>query len=168
MSKKTIILGVLLILWMGFIFIMSNDSGSNSDSDSKDIVTYIIEKYDKITHASGDTINYHHSSEFLDKANLIFRKICHFTEYFILSIIALCLFISFNKYSLLKCNIYSIMFSISYAITDEIHQIFVSDRSGNVIDVLIDSSGAIIGSVIISLIVIIIRKNNEKKELENV
>ena len=168
MSKKTIILGILLILWMGFIFIMSNDSGSNSDSDSKDIVTYIIEKYDKITHASDDKIEYHHSTEFLDKANLIFRKICHFSEYFILNIIALLLFISFNKYSLLKCNIYSIMFSCFYAITDEIHQIFVSDRSGNVIDVLIDSSGAIIGSIIISLIVIIIRKNKGKNKLKNV
>ena len=168
MSKKTIILGILLIIWMGFIFIMSNDSGTESGKDSKDIVTYIINKYDKITHASDDTINYHHSTEFLDKANLIFRKICHFSEYFILSIIALCLFISFNKYSLLKCNIYAIMFSILYSITDEIHQLFVSDRSGNVIDVLIDSGGAIIGSIIISLIVIIIRKNKEKNKLKNV
>ena len=42
--------------------------------------------------------------------------------------------------------------SVVYATTDEIHQLFVPGRSGEVRDVLIDSLGALIGILIISLI----------------
>ena len=50
-----------------------------------------------------------------------------------------------------------------YAISDEIHQLYVQGRSGQVSDVLIDSSGALVG--ILSIVAIrswLIKKRNKQ------
>ena len=44
--------------------------------------------------------------------------------------------------------ILSILLCILYATTDEIHQIFINGRDGNIKDVLVDSIGIIIGCLI--------------------
>lgn len=100
MNKKVIVLGILLVLWIGFIFFMSNTNGEDSGKSSSAIVSFIVDKYDKITHASSETIKYHQSEEFISKANYIFRKTCHFGEFFVLGILTFLFLISFNKYPL--------------------------------------------------------------------
>ena len=45
--------------------------------------------------------------------------------------------------------IVSLLICVIYALSDEIHQLFIIGRSGNIIDVLIDSLGSIIGIFII-------------------
>ena len=152
MSKKTIILGVLLIIWMGVIFYMSSDNGDESGEESSRVVSFIVSIYDKIVGSNEETINYHKSDEFMDQANFIFRKICHFSEYLILSVISFLFIESFNKFKLLWCLLYSFIFSVIYAITDEIHQTFIDGRAGQITDVLIDSSGVLIGLLIIYLV----------------
>lgn len=57
-----------------------------------------------------------------------------------------------------KTAILSQIFSVVYASTDEFHQTFVVGRDGNVIDVLIDSSGALVGIIISSIIYFLIIK----------
>ena len=152
MSKKAIILLIMVIIWMGLIFYMSNSNGDDSGSESEDIVTFIIDKYDKITNASIETISYHKSPEFIKNANFYFRKMCHFSEYFILGILLFCFLIALNRYSLLKCVLYSILISILYACSDEFRQTFINGRSGQIIDILIDCSGAIIGVILIRIV----------------
>ncbi len=44
-----------------------------------------------------------------------------------------------------KAFVFSLIFCILYAITDEIHQLFVPGRGTEVTDVLIDGIGALIG-----------------------
>ena len=158
MNKKIVIFGILLVLWMSFIFIMSNDTGEVSGKKSSDIVVFIIGKYDKITKASSEVIKYHQSEEFMNKANHIFRKICHFTEYFILSVLFFSFIVSFNKYHLRLCSLLSIVFSVIYASLDEYHQTFIDGRGGMFSDILIDTLGAIIGCILINLIFILIKK----------
>jgi VanZ family protein len=53
---------------------------------------------------------------------------------------------------------FSILFAGLYAVTDEIHQTFVSGRSAEVRDVLIDTIGASIGVVLYWAILRIIKK----------
>ena len=95
--------------------------------------------------------------------NLIIRKLGHFSEYMILG------FFSFSYLSnlLMKDNnfenhkktaIISMVFSVIYASSDEFHQTFVVGRDGNVTDVLIDSSGALIGIIISSIVYFFIMK----------
>ena len=162
MSKKTIILGIVTLLWMGVIFYMSNDSGEDSGNKSGDIINFIVSKYDQITNASIEKINYHNSIEFKEKANYIFRKVCHFSEYFVLSILLINWFISLSKYTMLSSSIWTIIISIVYALLDEYHQTFISGRSGNIIDSMIDTSGAITGTILVIIIYYIINKNNMK------
>ena len=44
------------------------------------------------------------------------------------------------------------IFSILYACLDEIHQLFVSGRSGQIMDVFIDSMGIIIGILLVKFV----------------
>ena len=52
----------------------------------------------------------------------------------------------------------SLVFSVVYASSDEFHQTFVAGRDGNIIDVLIDSSGALVGIMIASIMYFLIMK----------
>jgi len=106
---------------------MSSFDGNSSNDQSGSIVTFIsnILNIDNL--------------EFL---SLLIRKLAHFTEYFILGILTInC----FKDYKFNNIFIYSLLFCIFYACTDEVHQLFVPGRSGNIIDVLIDSVGSIFG-----------------------
>ncbi|MDU6573445.1 MAG: VanZ family protein [Gemella haemolysans] len=95
--------------------------------------------------------------------DLIIRKMGHFSEYMVLG------FFSFSYLSNIfmkdnirrnykKTAILSQIFSVVYASSDEFHQTFVVGRDGNFIDVLIDSSGALVGIIISSIIYFFIVK----------
>lgn len=87
----------------------------------------------------------------------IVRKLAHFTVYFCLgatSFSALC------TYDLKRKTKMIMAFSLSfcYAVSDEVHQLFVSGRAGRVSDVLIDSMGAICGIATVIFLLVIHRK----------
>jgi len=42
-----------------------------------------------------------------------------------------------------------LLLSVLYAVTDELHQAFVPNRQSSVVDVLIDSSGAVLGLILL-------------------
>lgn len=56
----------------------------------------------------------------------------------------------------------SILIGFLYSISDELHQAFVSNRTGRVIDVVLDTIGVANGALIISIIVLIINYNRKK------
>lgn len=93
-------------------------------------------------------------SDFLDIRNVsnisfIIRKLAHFSEYFILVLLAInC----FKNYKIKSYYIYSIIFSILYSCTDEFHQLFISGRSGQLIDIGIDTIGIITGALMYFII----------------
>ena len=88
--------------------------------------------------------------------DLIIRKLGHFSEYMILGFFSFSylsnLFVKSNEFKdYKKTAITSLVFS-------EFHQTFVAGRDGNIIDVLIDSSGALVGIIISSIIYFLIVK----------
>lgn len=87
----------------------------------------------------------------------VIRKSAHFTIYFILGVtlIRACTF----YFPPIKRSIYAFLIACFYAITDEVHQLFVPGRSGEIGDVLIDSIGACLGIVVYSF---------RRKKCENV
>lgn len=116
-----------MIIWMIFIFIMSNTNGNDSSSQSNFFANIILQ-----------FIN-------IDKETLTFliRKVAHMSEYAILAL--------FTYYALIKITfnkriIFQITFLISflYACSDEFHQLFISGRSGQFTDIIIDSTGCLI------------------------
>ena len=76
------------------------------------------------------------------------RKFAHFTIYTLLGMsiaMCMCTYDMNNK----KRILITIIAGALYAISDEIHQMFIPGRSGQVTDVLLDTFGVVIGSLIV-------------------
>ena len=134
MAKKVISI-VLVLIWMGIIFSMSCSNGEHSGGMSRKVIVIATEVLTDIKDGTEDM------DRIVDKYQFVVRKGAHFTEYFILGILAL---LCFKEYGVK--NIYLvILFCFIYAITDEIHQLFVIGRSGEVKDIILDTIGSTIG-----------------------
>ena len=129
---------ILTILWMIFIFVMSQTPGNDSSKQSNFIVDIIIH----ILPITRDTLSF------------IVRKCAHMTEYAILAFLIYKTIVHIGK-SLVK----SFIFTFLYACTDEFHQLFIAGRAGQFRDVCIDYTGALI----MILIIYIINKRKDKK-----
>lgn len=77
--------------------------------------------------------------------DFIIRKTAHFLEYAILCFLFFRAFRKTTSFSQVKILFFSFILTFFYAITDEYHQTWVAGRSGRVIDVGIDSLGAVFG-----------------------
>ncbi len=112
-----------MVLWMIFIFIMSSMNETTSSNQSGFFVSLITNLF---------------NIKNIEILTTIVRKMAHFTEYFILGILVInSLDISNKRY------LYSFIIGFIYAISDEVHQLFIAGRSGKIFDVLIDSLGII-------------------------
>ena len=142
---KKIISIILLVLWMCLIFYFSNQPSYDSDKASNGVIDKLINIVEKVS-------NYEFNEEELNiiNKNLVFpvRKSAHFTIYLILGILFYNL-IRLYMNNNFKILIISILMCVIYACSDEIHQLFVFGRSGEIRDVLIDSIGSLIGILII-------------------
>lgn len=151
---KIVISWILVLLWCLLIFFFSSMNGTESQNKSKDIISKTIEKTTSVGSDMGvldkkpaeKTVQ-----KITQKLNKPLRKTMHFLEYFILSILLM------NALILSKCKfiyaiLLSIIFSFSYACTDEFHQSFMKDRTPTWKDVVIDTGGAMAGTGIYSLI----------------
>ena len=144
MRKKICI--ALAIIWMGVIFYMSNQPASISSIHSGNTIN-IISKLPII----GNIMDYLTS---INIGEFIVRKCAHMTEYAILTFLLYKTFIH-KQNPLIK----SFIFTALYACSDEFHQLFISGRAGQIRDVCIDSTGALI----MLLIIYFILKRKEKK-----
>lgn len=131
MKKKKIVSIILVIVWMIFIFVMSSCNDSKSSSQSNYIVNIIV----NIFNISN-----------IPLISLIVRKMAHFSECLILGILMVNMLRYYDK------KIYlSIIICIIYAISDEVHQLFVSGRSCQIIDIFIDTIGSNVGVIIFNM-----------------
>ena len=154
MDFKKIISTILLIIWMVVIFIFSNEIAAVSQSKSDKISKAAINTISDIT---GKDYTKKEKDEFVINSRYIIRKTAHFTLYFILGILVI---IALKNYGINnRLILYSILFCLLYAISDEVHQLFSSGRAFKIIDILIDTFGSIIG---IFLIYLIIYKKSKK------
>jgi VanZ family protein len=69
----------------------------------------------------------------------ILRKGAHISEYAVLA------WLVSWAWSRVKHHWYILALCLTYAASDEIHQLFIRDRSGQLIDVVIDTVGILIG-----------------------
>lgn len=145
---RHLILPTLLIFQMCFIFAMSSFGHNSSDAQSNLFVDFIAQNFPHVRHGLENNL--------ISLSTLIFlvRKTAHFTEYAILGALFYLNLIQFPKLnSHIKKLLLPILFSYLYAITDELHQVFVPGRSAQFRDVLIDTLGASFGAIITYLIV---------------
>lgn len=140
MTKKRIIYGIFIILWMIIIFYFSSQNGVESQSTS-DIFTKKIMSFLKIS----DTRIIEQTQEII---SFIVRKSAHFLIYF-LGGFFIYGFMNTYQFPKKKTIYYSILFGFIYSITDEIHQHFVPGRSMQIKDIFIDIFGVSVGTVLI-------------------
>lgn len=144
---KRIVLWILVILWMSLIFFFSSFNGKDSARQSKGVLHHtlgvIIELFDK-------DITLEEKEEIIDKLDKPVRKVFHGCIFFVLGVLV---YLLLNTYSIVdkRLIIYSIVICLLYAISDEVHQTFVSERSGEIRDVIIDTLGSTIGIFLTNL-----------------
>lgn len=143
-----IFLFVLIVIWALFVFYLSNQTGEESSGVSR-MIARIFTKDENM----------------LDIVERYIRKLAHFSEYALGGILFLLLFYTY-KWSDRKTMTISISLGMWYAITDEIHQLLVSQRNGSIIDVYIDTLGVATGVCTIFLIIKIIENFKNKKKIK--
>ena len=139
MHKSKVLLIVswtAVLLWMTLIFYSSSQGGTQSGSLSLKITEFIVNIIKKAVPEL--TIS-------MDIFHLLFRKASHFFVYFVLGMLVLnglwSSGIKRREAFIIACAI-----CVLYAVGDEVHQLYVPGRSGQITDVLIDSAGAFAGS----------------------
>lgn len=153
-DKKTqikILKIILIIIWMTVVFGFSNQQGTASGNTSRR-VTIVIAKI-----LTGNKID--ENSPFLETVETVIRKLAHFSIYTLGGFLIMNYAYSIEKDTgqiqnkekkndMRNKMLYSIAFGAGYAMTDEIHQFFVPDRSARLFDVGIDTLGVITGVII--------------------
>lgn len=152
---RRIIKLLLIIFWMGLIFSFSNDSGSVSTKKSDGFIIRAVETI------IGRELSDAEKEKWVNYLVVPVRKGAHLGVYFVLGIL---IFSFVGEFMMLnyKSMLLSIGISFLYACSDEIHQLLVPGRSGQVIDVILDTIGASIGIVIFSFIMKMINKRKNK------
>lgn len=146
---KKIIYLILTITWMSIIFMFSNQPATESSKLSDGFISTTIGNIYKV-------FNKNVTEEKLTQIKEIYttpvRKIAHFTIYLILGILT---FLVLKEYNIenKKQILFAVLICLLYATSDEIHQLFVPGRSGEIKDVLIDTAGSSLGVLITNKII---------------
>lgn len=144
--KKIILLWSMVIIWMGVIFYLSSMDTGESNGKSREVITKVVDTTVDISHAKGE-VSPKSKEKMVDKLNKPLRKCAHASVYFILAILILNALLSCNNKHLLVALL-TISLCFIYACTDEYHQTFVSGRTGQFSDVLIDTMGSVVACLV--------------------
>ncbi len=149
---------VFIVAWMVTIFLFSAQPAEASSDMSGRVSYSIAENYAKWTNCGWDkeTIN-----QVAQQIDFPIRKLAHMTEYGILSWITYAFLTAWGIKAGKSGYLFALSITFLYACTDEIHQIFVPGRSGQLVDVIIDTSGALIALGILWCVKFLI--NNRKR-----
>lgn len=138
MNKQKLFSWVIVALWMAMIFYFSAQVANQSEHLSSGVSRMIIGVIEKIIpDAAFD----------MDLFNHIVRKNAHFFVYLILGGLVFNALKRSGFQGVRSIGV-AILICFLYAVSDELHQLFVPGRAGQVKDVLIDSSGACVGILV--------------------
>ena len=151
------ILIIIIIFISATIFGFSSQNAEESSSISGKVAQKIIEIQPKYKN-----INEGKKKELISNYQKPIRKLAHFSIYTLLGM-AIAGLVCTYKINNKKRVAIAVSAGMLYAISDEIHQIFVSGRSGQITDVLIDTIGIIVGTIIVLKIIKLVKIKNVEK-----
>lgn len=145
---------LLIILWMFIIFNFSSDTGEVSGGLTEELIIKVTTILTDIKPESEEM------QQIVDKWMFPTRKLAHYFIYFVLAFLIMnALYImGIKRYTLIITGLLCIL----YATFDEYHQTFVSGRTGQISDILLDSSASLICAFLYHRL-ILMRYNYEKK-----
>lgn len=143
MNKRKILrifIIILIVFWMRIVFGFSAQGSTESSNLSLMVASWFTKDIEV--------------QEFLEP---YIRKIAHFSEYGIGGALFFSFFATF-KIKDEKRILLSSLIGLLYASTDEVHQLFVDGRSGQIKDVYIDTLGVITGALSMCLLITLSEK----------
>lgn len=146
---KKIFFGGAVVSWCITIFLLSAENADESSMTSGGLIRYMLELFvpDFLTNTEAERL------QMINELQFYVRKAAHFTAYLILGFLATQVFLAIPKLKTVRrMCIGAWLFSVVYAISDEVHQSFVPGRAMQLRDVCIDSSGALLGVVLSYLV----------------
>lgn len=151
-DRKRILLVFLtlipVILLMVLIFSFSSQEAHVSDQTSDGIVMRLI----ALLIPGFETLSESQQESIRHICAILVRKGAHLTEYLLLGA---SLMLHIKAISVCRAlpreALLSFLAGALYAVSDELHQLFVPGRSGEVKDVLLDSFGVLLGVLLIRL-----------------
>ena len=144
-----IILWVALIAWMLFIFHLSDQPATLSAETSRTISQQILE-----------VVQEDPTPQMIYSFDRFLRNSAHFGVFFVLGLLAYpTFFVQGWKYPAMI----ALLFTVSYAFSDEFHQIFVDGRAFQGKDLLLDSIGGFLGILLAFFVCYLLRKQSRKR-----
>jgi VanZ family protein len=155
MKRKFILVlaWLAVVAWMSTIFALSaqtaDQSGDLSGSTAEKVLQQVYPGFSSLT----DTKQH----EIVENYQFAFRKTAHFSAYFLLSML---LFAALRLSNVKMPSVAWLAFVISalYAVSDEVHQLFVDGRSCRLLDIGIDALGAFCAVGLILIIRLIVKR----------
>lgn len=139
---------------MVFVFIMSAQDATESSATSGSFIRLIA----PIVNWNFDSLSEIQQDEFISSLQNIVRKFAHFSIYTALGFFLSAGMFTFNIKKIYLRAVIGFAVGVLYAVSDEIHQSFIPGRSGELRDVLIDSSGVLLGVLLITVIYFLYKK----------
>lgn len=153
---QRIIFAVLTISTFITIFTFSNQNGDESGSTSREFTRKIIEilQIDK-------NLNEYEKEKLIENSQFIIRKLAHFTIY---TIAGINIYGFVNTYNIKRKNkiLSTLLVGVAYATSDEIHQMFLENRTPAIRDIMIDSCGVLFGIAIFLILDKIMKATKNK------
>lgn len=140
---------IITFTWVCVIFSFSLQTGETSGEISDSLVRKLIALFMPDAQITSERI------EILEN---VLRKCAHFSEFLVLGILSS---IALRYWQLKYKGLCGFGFCVIVAVADEMLQLLVSGRTGRVMDVMIDSAGAVVGIVLVLYICKIKRIRNK-------
>lgn len=151
-----IVLFILILTTFITIFRFSSQDGQTSSSLSKEVTENVTKRINKI-----QNLEEAQKKNVLNRIEKIIRKIAHFSLYTLVGILLMSLACTY-EFTEFKRGGISFLIGLMYACLDELHQFFISERSAQITDVMIDSMGVLFGILLVMLIYKIYTSRKEK------
>lgn len=151
---------LLAVAIMGFIFYFSAQTSTNSAKQSGTL----IEFFAKIFVKDFQSFNIITKNTLIKSYQGIIRTLAHASIYGALGFFVKGFFSTYNVKKAISF-LYSIGFCFLYAVSDEIHQLFVAGRGFQIIDIIVDTTGAFLGVLFMTFISIILRSREKSEKL---
>lgn len=148
-NQSRLLFCFLTLLWMSLIFLFSSQPGE----ESTEVSTWVGRGIGRIFVPGFQDAAPSAQEAWALQIDFYVRKGAHFSVYLVLGMLLTASFLTFCPAAQLRTRILiPFALGVLYAASDEFHQLFVPGRSGQVRDVCIDSSGVMIGILLLTLV----------------
>lgn len=151
---KLLLYGAMTAAVMYMVYWFSAQQGTESSDLSEKVAKVIA----GIIYVGFDAFGAAEKLEILRGLSFSVRKVAHFTEFMVLggcmtaTLWQLVQLVSKERATVSTASLVGLVLTVAYAASDEYHQLSVAGRAGQLSDVLIDASGALLGVIVVSCV----------------